>query len=93
MKAKYLAILFGLISILSLTTAESRQPYSAQESEQGQSAAGLIKKSLEEKGIKIPFVFIRNVGPLEPPHGGVVEEVRINVPLDDALFLPPEHNK
>jgi hypothetical protein len=40
-------------------------------------------------GVKIPFVFIRNLGPLEPPHGGVVEEVRINVPLDNALFLPP----
>ncbi len=41
-------------------------------------------------GVKIPFVFMRNMGPLEPPHGGVVEEVRINVPLDDSLFLPPD---
>jgi hypothetical protein len=47
----------------------------------------------EVEGIKIPFVFIRNVGSLEPPHGGVVEEVRINVPLDDALFLPPDRKK
>jgi len=41
-------------------------------------------------GIKIPYVFIRNVGSLGPPHGGVVEEVKINVPLDDALFTPPK---
>ena len=41
-------------------------------------------------GVKIPHVFIRNVGALGPPHGGVVEEVQINVPLDDALFVPPE---
>ncbi|MBM3791390.1 MAG: tetratricopeptide repeat protein [Acidobacteria bacterium] len=41
-------------------------------------------------GVKIPFVFIRNLGSLEPPHGGVVEEVRVNVPLDDILFLPPD---
>jgi len=47
----------------------------------------------EAEGIKIPFVFIRNVGSLEPPHGGVVEEVRINVPLDDALFIPPDQRK
>ena len=47
----------------------------------------------EVEGIKLPFVFIRNVGSLEPPHGGVVEEVRINVPLDDTLFFPPEHKK
>ncbi len=45
------------------------------------------------EGIKIPFVFMRNMGPLEPPHGGVVEEVRLNVPLDDALFLPPDYKK
>jgi hypothetical protein len=47
----------------------------------------------EVEGIKLPFVFIRNVGSLGPPHGGVVEEVRINVRLDDTLFLPPEHKK
>ncbi len=41
-------------------------------------------------GIKIPYVFIRNVGSLGPPHGGVVEEVKINVPLDDSLFIPPK---
>ena len=44
----------------------------------------------EIEGIKIPYVFIRNVGSLGPPHGGVVEEVKINVPLDDALFMPPK---
>jgi hypothetical protein len=27
---------------------------------------------------------------LGPPHGGVVEKVQINVPLDEALFLPPK---
>jgi hypothetical protein len=42
----------------------------------------------EVEGIKIPLVFIRNVGSLGPPHGGLVEEVKINVPLDDALFVP-----
>ena len=45
------------------------------------------------EGIKIPFVFIRNLGSIEPPHGGVVEEVKINVPLDDSLFLPPDYKK
>lgn len=40
------------------------------------------------EGIRIPFVFIRNVGSLGPPHGGIVEEVKLNVPLDDALFVP-----
>lgn len=47
----------------------------------------------EVEGIKIPFVFIRNLGSLEPPHGGLVEEVRINVPLDDSLFIPPKEKK
>jgi len=47
----------------------------------------------EVDGIKIPFVFIRNLGSLEPPHGGLVEEVRINVPLDDSLFMPPKEKK
>lgn len=47
----------------------------------------------EVNGVKIPFVFIRNLGSLEPPHGGVVEEVRVNVPLDDSLFLPPGAEK
>lgn len=45
------------------------------------------------EGLKIPFVFIRNMGSLEPPHGGVVEEIRINVPLEDGLFLPPDYKK
>jgi len=47
----------------------------------------------EVNGVRIPFVFMRNMGPLEPPHGGVVEEVRINVPLADSLFLPPDYKK
>ncbi|MBN1273944.1 MAG: hypothetical protein JXB26_16895 [Candidatus Aminicenantes bacterium] len=45
----------------------------------------------EVERIKIPYVFIRNVGSLGPPHGGVIEEVKINVPLDDTLFIPPNH--
>jgi hypothetical protein len=47
----------------------------------------------EVDGVKIPFVFIRNMGPLGPPHGGIVEEVQINVPLEDSLFLPPDYKK
>ena len=43
--------------------------------------------------IKIPYVFIRNVGSLGPPHGGLVEEGKINVPLDEALFVPPKGKK
>jgi hypothetical protein len=43
-------------------------------------------------GVKIPWVFIRNLGPIEPPHGGVIEDVKINVTLDDSLFLPPDYN-
>lgn len=45
----------------------------------------------EVEGIKIPFVTIRNVGPLGPPHGAVIEDVKINIPLDDDLFLPPKY--
>jgi hypothetical protein len=47
----------------------------------------------EVNGVKIPFVFMRNMGSLEPPHGGVYEDVRVNVPLDDSLFLPPGYKK
>jgi len=47
----------------------------------------------EVEGVKIPYVFIRNVGSLGPPHGGIVEDVKINVPLDDSLFIPPEDKK
>jgi hypothetical protein len=47
----------------------------------------------EVDGIKIPFVFIRSVGSMEPPHGGLVEEVKINVPLNDSLFIPPKDRK
>jgi tetratricopeptide (TPR) repeat protein len=39
--------------------------------------------------ILVPHVFIRNVGPLGPPHGIVVEKVTLNLPLDDSLFAPP----
>jgi hypothetical protein len=38
--------------------------------------------------VEIPHVFIRNVGPLGPPHGVVIEKVVINPPLDDSLFAP-----
>jgi hypothetical protein len=38
-------------------------------------------------GIKIPHVFIRNVGPLGPPHGGVLQDIQVNVSLDDSLFV------
>ena len=44
-------------------------------------------------GVKIPHVFIRNMGGLEPPHGAVIEEVKINVPLADSLFVPPDDKK
>ena len=53
----------------------------------------LIHNYREVDRVKLPFVFMRNMGSLEPPHGGVVEEVRINVPLDDSLFLPPDYKK
>ena len=42
----------------------------------------------ETGGIQLPHVFIRNVGPLGPPHGVVIEEVSINLPLADSLFAP-----
>lgn len=44
----------------------------------------------EVEGLKVPYIFIRNAGSLGPPHGGVIEEVKINVPLDEALFIPPK---
>jgi hypothetical protein len=47
----------------------------------------------EVSGVKIPFIFMRNMGSLEPPHGGIYEDVRVNVPLDDKLFLPPDFKK
>jgi len=47
----------------------------------------------EVGGIKIPYIFIRNVGSMGPPHGGLFEEVKINVPLDDSLFIPPKDKK
>lgn len=47
----------------------------------------------EVEGVKLPHVFIRNVGGLEPPHGGVIEDIKINVPLDDSLFVPPDYKK
>lgn len=41
-------------------------------------------------GIKIPHVMIRNIGDLGPPHGIVLEEVQLNAPLDDTMFVKPE---
>jgi hypothetical protein len=41
-------------------------------------------------GIRIPFVHIRSIGDMGPPHGLVLKSVEINVPLPDSLFLPPE---
>ena len=38
----------------------------------------------------VPHVLIRNMGDMAPPHGLVLKEVRINVPLDDSLFVKPE---
>jgi tetratricopeptide (TPR) repeat protein len=40
--------------------------------------------------VMIPHVRIRNMDSMGPPHGIVVKEVKINVPLEDSLFLPPE---
>jgi len=40
-------------------------------------------------GIRIPHVFIRNVGRLGPPHGGVVQQVLVNPTLEDSLFVKP----
>ena len=41
-------------------------------------------------GVRIPFVHIRSIGELGPPHGLVLQSVEVNVPLPDSLFLPPE---
>lgn len=41
-------------------------------------------------GLHLPFVLIRSIGDLGPPHGLVLKSVEINVPLPDSLFLPPE---
>jgi hypothetical protein len=40
-------------------------------------------------GVLLPFVHIRSIGDLGPPHGLVLQSVEINVPLPDSLFLPP----
>lgn len=40
-------------------------------------------------GVRIPFVHIRSVGEMGPPHGLVLQSVEVNVPLPDSLFLPP----
>jgi len=37
--------------------------------------------------IWIPRVRMRLVGDFGPPHGGIVKEVKINIPLDDSLFI------
>lgn len=41
-------------------------------------------------GIRFPVVHIRSIGNLGPPHGLVLQDVQINLPLPDSLFLPPE---
>ncbi len=41
-------------------------------------------------GFRLPHVIVRSIGDVAPPHGDVVEEVRINEPLEDGLFHPPE---
>lgn len=38
----------------------------------------------------IPHVQIRNMDSMGPPHGIVVREVQINVPLENSFFRPPE---
>lgn len=43
--------------------------------------------------VKVPYVFIRSVGALGPPHGIVVESVAVNVPLADSLFFPPSSER
>lgn len=40
-------------------------------------------------GIRVPFVHIRSIGEVGPPHGLVLQSVEINVPLPDSLFFPP----
>jgi len=42
--------------------------------------------------VMVPYVFIRSMGSLGPPHGIVVEDVKINQPLDDSLFTPPSED-
>ncbi len=41
-------------------------------------------------GIKLPFVQIRNMGPLGPPHGLVVQSAEVNTELAESRFLPPK---
>jgi hypothetical protein len=41
-------------------------------------------------GVLFPFVHIRTIGDTGPPHGLVLQEAQINVPLPDSLFLPPD---
>ena len=42
----------------------------------------------EIEGIKIPFVQIRNVGLIGPPHGLVIKKVLINIPMENSMFVP-----
>ena len=37
-----------------------------------------------------PYVFIRSIGDFGPPHGGIIQEIKINTPLDDSLFVKKE---
>ncbi|MFC1574849.1 hypothetical protein ACFL3Z_02095 [Gemmatimonadota bacterium] len=38
-------------------------------------------------GVSIPFAHITNID-FVPPHGSVLREIEINVPLPDSLFMP-----
>lgn len=39
--------------------------------------------------VLIPFVSIRSTGSDRAPHGAVITDIRLNVPMSDTLFLPP----
>lgn len=41
-------------------------------------------------GVRLPTVHIRSIGDLGPPHGLVLQNVQVNVPLSDSLFVPPD---
>jgi len=41
------------------------------------------------ESVLVPHVMIRNMGDMAPPHGLVLKEMQINVPLADSLFVKP----
>ncbi len=43
------------------------------------------------ESILVPHVMIRNMGDMAPPHGLVLKEIKINVPLADSFFVRPEN--